>query len=417
MGDAIGEKFEETQTRQKQNGSLLDRDCYEDYRQPRRVDLHTKQTQSASERAAADARVQDWIDRFDDYPQSSNAYPRALSARLACLGLAGRFHIDNNILEKELLKCGSLGKQLVSKMTGMLSDKWDIGPYKNNLAEMFQMTGGHCDESLRQIRYSPTLSKLFGTVVGASIGDPVKFAAGTLAHEISHNDGIGGWSDKQLLKTESRAFFVESAVSQKLKVLATNAELVGRGDLGSYIYDSYLKKDSSRMTRREASLFVKDYLHEAFGKELVDRSGRIKPFALHAGLNDFPSLAMEDFAHVPVKTGGRIALRSILVNGSAALAGLVGIATMADLNGAFSESTGKGCGRLVRTAFDYGAMEVGSILGSLITGKLSITAKYGASLVGTVLVSSYADKTFGLQVEKVTKNGVDNLSREYQQRI
>lgn len=268
------------------------------------------------------------------------AYLRALTGRLAYLGLTGKLHVDSQSWQQALKRAGPVGEQLLERMNQLEKKGWSFGRlgfndpywelkgqgYASRLMRMTSLGGYHWDVHdgvlksgkvvdrlvglpVKRITYNPMVisaANILGYGYGTS--DPIKNVATIMAHELGHEDGIlrehsGDWKKllpeeqrllaKRMLATEARAIVTQLHVAQQLgdthiQNTMLRSSLRG-GELGGFIHDTWGKSGGKYgafrvLDRKEAVSFVNSYLDETFGKGLIDaKTGKIRPFDINAG--------------------------------------------------------------------------------------------------------------------------------------
>lgn len=412
--------------------------------------------------------------------EGRDAYFRGLTARIAYLGIRGNLVLENSTWVNHLKNAGPVGEQLVGRLNALNANGWSFGALTYNdpfwkLNEIgplrrlsrFTTLGGYNwpvfeGQPVKRVTYNRNLLNLaamLGQGYGAST--PGKNAATVMAHEIAHSDGIlrdhhGSWKKllpaeqqimaRRLLATEARAVLTQLHIADVIKDTHVHNDIfrsaLKKGDLGGFIYDNWGKSGNnygsfSTITRAEATSFVNRYVSETFGPDLVDRkTGRVRAFNINAGVGQqighitgdeaLAAKAAEPGAGMKPAQGRLSFLLHetragrVLRHAAHGAGGLMLLAMVADVRGAFREGPVAGTGRLARVGVDWGGFEVGTVAGVKAAEKVALLIPRSrlavkmmpiAAIGGGMVAAYFADKHVGIQAENQIRRAPAYISQ------
>ncbi|MFN8654866.1 MAG: hypothetical protein U0105_00895 [Candidatus Obscuribacterales bacterium] len=322
-----------------------------------------------------------------------------------------------------LSRCGSTGKQLVQRLSGMQKDGWIFESVKNVSDVAY-----HADAKMITFWHNP--AEQLSHAVGAPIENPTKVAAAWLAHEVGHHDGIilydlppGHRAEpimaKRALLSEARAYMSEAFVSQCLGVqqAETSARTMALriNDLGGNVFDTHYYPSWDSLSRSQAVSAVNRHLFTHYAEPLVSPTGKLLPFDINKGTGDnihrLPcdplfaedpavDVVLLDFRDQVRRTadGGTCAVESthLLTSGKwqrmAGKLGLLGVAvTVTDVFGAYNRGMNQGHERLVQTGINWFGYEGGSAAAGKICQAFPTRYKIPLVILGGIA------GTFGVQ--------------------
>lgn len=359
-------------------------------------------------------------------------YLRALTGRIAYLGLKGTLVADERSWRQSLAKAGPVGEQLVERMAKLEACGWSVGRLGYNdplwelskagkverIGRMFSLGGYHWDlhdgQAVKRIAINDKVVSLANMVAAAfGTADAPKGVATLVAHELGHEDGIlrdhpGNWQNlsleeqrtlaRRMLATETRAILTQLHVADQIgDCTITNTRFkaaLQRGNLGAFIHETWGKSGDrygsfSTLSRQEATAFVNHYIAETFGKDIYNpANGRVRAFDINTGLEKQIGAITGDAELAEsmraAKPGMRPAASSLgrwlgetktgrlLMRGGPVL-GAVGLLAVAnDLDGAFAQGAEHGVGRLGRVCVDWSGFELGTASGAFLGRALAV---------------------------------------------
>ncbi len=357
----------------------------------------------------------------------------AVCTRAAVLGLTGRLHTDFRSIERTLTSIDSpLGSQFKTRLADMRGAGWR---FECTSEAKLGGAGGMYVPGSREVLY--TKPSIIPYMLGLTGEHPSASAVSIVAHELGHHDGIvthpenavsGRAQQRTLafrtLATETNAIVAQIQVEHALKsdvYCGPRRSALLTNTLGGQIYHDWYKSVPAlgSVTEAEANTFVKDYIRNRWGPEILDsRTGLLKPLSLDPGgvpfvgeplPADAEAIAGRDaylrnrvevgsesrmlkFSRFCQSTVGSSAIHGVKILGA------VGAFSMANsIHSGFNESVGTGCGETARAGIGLGGFEVGTL-----AGRTMLSNRF-APPVGKILLAGFvgayvADRALGSRV-------------------
>lgn len=410
----------------------------------------------------------------------------SIACRMALFGACGELWADNSFIKDQFKKSGDIGQQLLTKMNAMENDGWHFGqmsvqdpgpkgciiPEKvtlknkdlefivnhaikrstilsSNISNLLS-TAGICNDIGRVVSYN-NVSSIASSLTGsfASVSSPAKITAETVAHEISHHDGIAKlYSQRQVDKftrqeavdyakrciiSEARAHLVQASFAESAKikddVATTIKQQAHKGTLGEWIHSQYKHQPAypelKLLSGSDCNKAVNEHFEEHFGKNLFDPNNKLSIKDINAGVGkQIGSISLDTQLLAKMQNPALSELRSnhllqsleklshsphsqLIGRSTQAIAGLGLVWTVSDLGYAFSEGPRSGAARMAGTATNWLGWELGGAIAALparLIGKKVAMASFAGSLLGSMLSNEFIVRDLELAIKGPSHN-------------